>query len=203
MKLLYCVFATTMLVTLPAFAAPGDLSNIQLAQRNPEQEQGRERGGERGNQDRGQGENRGRAEEPRGGPRAGAPAVRQEAPNPRAQQNGRGENQTARGRQNVRGPIEHGPSQYEKRAFQRNVTAPRRFRIGAFRAPQGWQYRRWAFGQTLPRVYWAQPYWITNFWLYDLDRPPVGCEWVRSGPDALLIDTSTGEILEAEYNVFY
>ena len=99
--------------------------------------------------------------------------------------------------------MEHGPSQYERRAFQRNVTAPQRFRAAAFRAPSGWQYRRWAYGDSLPRAYWAQPYWITNFWLYDLDRPPLGCEWVRSGPDALLVDTVTGEILEAEYNVFY
>ena len=99
--------------------------------------------------------------------------------------------------------MEHGPEQFERRAFQRNVEAARRFRAGAFRPPVGWQYRRWTFGERLPPAYWAQPYWITNFWLFDLDRPPFGTEWVRSGPDALLVDVSTGEILQVEYNVFY
>jgi Ni/Co efflux regulator RcnB len=99
--------------------------------------------------------------------------------------------------------VEHGPSQFEKRAFQRNVTATRRFRAGTFRAPPGWQYRRWTYGESLPMAYWAPAYWITNFSLYDLDRPPLGSDWVRNGPDALLVDTTTGEILEVVYNVFY
>ena len=99
--------------------------------------------------------------------------------------------------------FEHGPREFERRAFQRNWTAPRRFRMGVFRGPPGWAYRRWTFGESLPRAYWARNYWITDFWLYDLDRPPLGTEWVRSGPDALLVDTVSGEVLQAEYNVFY
>ena len=200
-----------------SLAAPGDFSNQKFAQRNPDEGRGQERRGEdgrneapgqagptRGPQDNGrgqQGDNRGTQGndrgpgQPQGGPRTGASQPAQAAParGPR----GNGQNQTARA------PVEHGPQQFERRAFQRNVTASQRFRAGVFRAPPGWQYRRWAYGESLPRVFWAQPYWITNFWLYDLDRPPLGCEWVRSGPDALLVDTSTGEILEAEYNVFY
>jgi Ni/Co efflux regulator RcnB len=210
--LLNSVFALTLFAGLPALAAPADHPNTKLAQRDDEQ--GRQRGGgeQRGNQgqqgqNRGpQGENRGQAEPPRGGPRTGAPPPTQAAPAQRPQNDrgqARGPAQAARGRPNARQPVEHGPSQYEKRAFQRNVTASRRFRVGAFRPPQGWRYQRWTFGQILPRPFWAQPYWITNFWLYDLDRPPTGCEWVRSGPDALLVDTVTGEILETEYNVFY
>jgi Ni/Co efflux regulator RcnB len=223
MKLPAFVLAISVLIAVPALAAPADFSNQKFAQRNPDEEKGRGGGEQRGNENQGQNRgpqgnnrnesppqnraqenNRSQAEAPRGGPRAGGPAVTQPAQNQRVQQNrGAESRQTARARGNVRQPVEHGPSKYEKRAFQRNVTASRRFRIGAFRPPQGWQYRRWTFGETLPRPFWAQPYWITNFWLYDLDRPPVGCEWVRSGPDALLVDTSSGEILEAEYNVFY
>ena len=108
-----------------------------------------------------------------------------------------------RGSGRIAGPVEHGPSQFERRAFQRNETAPRRFRVGRFRPPPGWQYRHWTYGEYLPMLFWSPTYWITNFWLYDLDRPPVGCEWVRNGPDALLVDISTGEILEVVYDVFY
>ncbi|HXJ00100.1 MAG TPA: RcnB family protein [Micropepsaceae bacterium] len=99
--------------------------------------------------------------------------------------------------------VEHGPPQFEQRAFERNFDAPRRFRIERFRPPPGWRYRRWVYGDILPPAYWARPFWIGSFWLYDLDRPPLGYEWVRSGPDALLVDTVTGRILRVEYNVFY
>jgi Ni/Co efflux regulator RcnB len=217
--LLGSVFAVTIFASVPALAAPGDLPNQKFAQRNPDEGRGQDRRGEdgrnegpgqagpaRGPQDNGrapQGNSRGPGQ-PQGGPRTGAPQPAQAAPARGPRGNDRGQNQTARGPGNAaRAPVEHGPQQFERRAFQRNVTAPQRFRAGAFRAPPGWQYRRWTYGESLPRVFWAQPYWIANFWLYDLDRPPLGCEWVRSGPDALLVDTSTGEILEAEYNVFY
>ena len=148
-----------------------------------------------------QGDNRGRGQITGGQvPRGGGPESAPSSPNRGPQ---RGPGQFAQGRGNVAGPVEHGPREFEKRAFQRNLTAPRRFQVGAFRPPPGWQYRQWTYGEYLPPMFWAQMYWIANFWLYDLDRPPLGCEWVRSGADALLVDTSTGEILEVVYNVFY
>lgn len=225
------ICALVVMMAVPSFAAPGNISAQKIADRKEDQQQGRregpqagnpgqaqQRGNERqqggrgpgqaipnqGQQGRGapnagaQGRNRAQVQSggnqaPQAGrpaaPRGGRPAVAQGAPN--------------RGGGRATGPVEHGPAQFEKRAFQRNETAPRRFRVGAFRAPPGWQYRRWNYGQILPTPFWAQAYWITNFWLYDLDRPPVGFEWVRNGPDALLVDTTSGEILEVEYNVFY
>jgi len=33
--------------------------------------------------------------------------------------------------------------------------------------------------------------------------PPVGCEWVRVGSDALLVDIWTGEVLSVEYGLFW
>lgn len=209
-RLLGSILATAMVLGVTALAAPGDFSNQKLAQGYQDDQRGRQRGGEaRGerapaetapNRDS-QGGNRGRGE--RGGARNEAPPPAQAAPNRGFQEGDRRRAETTRGRGNFGREVEHGPSQFEKRAFQRNVMSARRFRAGAFRAPAGWRYRRWGFGESLPRAFWAQPYWITNFWLYDLDRPPFGCEWVRFGPDALLVDTSTGEILQAEYNVFY
>jgi len=208
-RLLSPVFAATVFMGMSAHAAPGDFSNQKFAQGAQEDQRGRERGETRGAQqgreqagpNRGQQDNnRGREE---GGARGGPPPAAQTGPNRGAQDNNRGEARNARDRGNAGRQVEHGPAQFERRAFQRNFMAPRRFRAGAFRAPPGYRYQRWTFGESLPRAFWAQPYWITNFWVYDLDRPPFGTEWVRFGPDALLVDTSTGEILQAEYNVFY
>jgi Ni/Co efflux regulator RcnB len=43
---------------------------------------------------------------------------------------------------------------------------------------------------------------LADYWLFALEVPPVGYEWVRSGNDALLVNTSNGEILQVEYSVF-
>ncbi|HEL3249660.1 TPA: RcnB family protein, partial [Stenotrophomonas maltophilia] len=41
------------------------------------------------------------------------------------------------------------------------------------------------------------------FWLFGLDMPPMGYEWVRHGPDALLINTGNGEIVQVVYGRFF
>jgi Ni/Co efflux regulator RcnB len=87
--------------------------------------------------------------------------------------------------------------------FRRSYDAPRRFRVGVYHAPRGYSYRRWHHGERLPRAYFARNYWLTNFVIYGLFAPPPGLMWVRYGPDALLIDTYTGEIVQVRYNVFY
>jgi Ni/Co efflux regulator RcnB len=87
--------------------------------------------------------------------------------------------------------------------FHKNMRAQHRFRIGSYRGPHGYHYRRWAFGMFLPEIYFAQDYWISDYSDYDLDDPPDGYVWVRYGPDALLIDEDTGAIVEVEYGVFY
>jgi Ni/Co efflux regulator RcnB len=74
--------------------------------------------------------------------------------------------------------------------------------VGPYRRPPGWQDRRWAYGQTLPRAYWAAPYLIGDYWLFALEVPPAGYEWIRSGNDAILVSTDNGEILQVEYGVF-
>jgi Ni/Co efflux regulator RcnB len=87
--------------------------------------------------------------------------------------------------------------------YRRAVTAPRRFRAGTYRAPHGYQYRRWSYGQYLPSIYYSNTYWLSNFLLYGLFAPPADAVWVRYGPDALLVDRYTGEVISVEYNVFY
>ncbi len=66
----------------------------------------------------------------------------------------------------------------------------------------GWAPHRWGYGEVLPRAYWAAPYLIADYWLFALEVPPAGYEWVRDDTDALLVNTSTGEILQVEYGAF-
>lgn len=87
--------------------------------------------------------------------------------------------------------------------YRRSFEAPRRFRVGVYRAPPGYHYHRWHHGDRLPRAYFARHYWLPNFVIYGLFAPPPGLMWVRYGPDALLIDIYTGEIVQVRYNVFY
>ena len=98
---------------------------------------------------------------------------------------------------------DHGPRNFDRRAFNRNFRAPQRFRAGIYRPLPGWRYRRYAYGEFLPPMFWGENYWIVEFWLYGLDRPPEGCNWVRYGNDAMLIDMVTGEVLQVAYDVFY
>jgi Ni/Co efflux regulator RcnB len=94
------------------------------------------------------------------------------------------------------------PSSVDRGAYQHNYQAARSYHIGPYRRPPGWTARRWGYGEILPRVYWAPQYLIADYWLFALEVPPVGYEWVRDGNDALLINTATGEILQVEYGVF-
>jgi Ni/Co efflux regulator RcnB len=178
----------TASMNLAAYAAPdghASRDSVQIAQDRPQEQRRDGRGG--------------------GNP-PGAPARRPQTRGPQAGPSPGsrpGPGPSARNRPGSPPRFEHGPPVYEKRAFQRNYLAPRRFRLGVYRSPPGWMYRRWMYGEYLPPAFWARSFWITSFWLYGLDRPPLGCEWVRYGSDALLIDVATGEILQVVYNAFY
>ncbi len=90
----------------------------------------------------------------------------------------------------------------DRGSYQHNFQAARSYKIGPYHRPAGWNARRWAYGQTLPRGYWAPQFILADYWLFALEVPPSGYEWVRDDSDALLVDTSTGEILQVEYGVF-
>jgi Ni/Co efflux regulator RcnB len=87
--------------------------------------------------------------------------------------------------------------------YHRAFNAPRRFHAQTYRRPPGWYSRRWSFGEILPALFWAQDYWLNDYFDYGLDEPPPGTVWVRDGGDAILIDRFSGEIIEVEYGVFY
>jgi hypothetical protein len=76
-------------------------------------------------------------------------------------------------------------------------------RISPFIYPPGWGYRTWAVGAVLPPIFLAQQYYYSDWATLGLDPPPPGAQWVRYGPDLLLVDVSTGNVIETVPGVFY
>jgi len=87
--------------------------------------------------------------------------------------------------------------------FHKVFRAPHRYRIGAWRAPRGFTYRRFGIGERVPAVLLVADFFLTDFALYGLEAPPPEYVWVRDGSDAVLVDRYTGEVIEVEYDVFY
>ena len=94
------------------------------------------------------------------------------------------------------------PKDFDRGAYQHNFQAARSFHIGPYHRPNGWRDHRWVYGEVLPRAYWVPEYLIADYWLFALEVPPGGYEWVRDGSDALLINIGDGSILQVEYDVF-
>ena len=76
------------------------------------------------------------------------------------------------------------------------------FHAERYRWPHGYRYRRFAVGYALPRRFWVHDYFLDNYALYDLDPPPQNFEWVRYGPDILLVDLNSGAIAQVIYGAF-
>jgi hypothetical protein len=115
-----------------------------------------------------------------GGPHPGAEFVRPGEPHPRAEFGRPG------GAQFI----------YRGRAFERVRSAP-------YVYPPGWGYQRWAIGAFLPPVILARDYWYPDWDLLGLPPPPPDFQWVRYGADLLLVDLTSGEVVEVIYDVFY
>jgi Ni/Co efflux regulator RcnB len=94
------------------------------------------------------------------------------------------------------------PNTVDRGAYQHNFQAARSFKIGPYHRPAGWSAHRWGFGEILPRAYWGPQFILADYWLFALEVPPAGYEWVRDGNDAILVSTDSGEILQVEYGVF-
>jgi len=92
----------------------------------------------------------------------------------------------------------HAPARvfYQGRSFSS-------FRAPPFYYPGGWGYRRWAVGEVLPGLFLTQGYFIGDWAAYGLGPPPPGLQWVRYGPDALLVNVYTGQVVDTVYSVFW
>lgn len=102
---------------------------------------------------------------------------------------------------NPGGPRPHYSPQFFPHVF--NPGARFHWRGGFWRGPPGWYYHSWYYGQYLPYGWFASEWWINDYWDYDLPVPPYGYEWVRNGPDALLINVYTGFVAEVVPGIFY
>jgi Ni/Co efflux regulator RcnB len=78
-----------------------------------------------------------------------------------------------------------------------------RVRARAFHYPRGYHYRRWNSGSILPRVFLSRYYYYPSWYDLGFGPPPPGYQWVRYGPDLLLVNVYTGRIRDVAYNVFY
>jgi Ni/Co efflux regulator RcnB len=73
---------------------------------------------------------------------------------------------------------------------------------GGYVFPSGHHYRRRHIGQRLPLIFLSEIYDFTDYAAAGFEDPPPGYEWVRYGPDLLLVDIDTGEVVDVEYGVF-
>ncbi len=95
------------------------------------------------------------------------------------------------------GPL-YGPGQFSFRGHNFN-----RVHLNPFIYPPGWAYRQWAIGAVLPPLFLARDYYYPEWAALGLEPPPPGTQWVRYGPDLLLVDVTTGQVIDVAYGVFY
>lgn len=69
-------------------------------------------------------------------------------------------------------------------------------RAGRFIYPAGWHYRRWAVGATLAAVFLTSTYYFTSYAAMGLPAPAYGQQWVRYGPDLLLVEIPGGRVIQ-------
>jgi Ni/Co efflux regulator RcnB len=75
--------------------------------------------------------------------------------------------------------------------------------VAPFVYPRGWAYRRWVIGAVLPPLFLAPAYYYSGWADLGLPPPQPGFQWVRYGPDLLLVDLTTGEVVDTVYGAFY
>jgi Ni/Co efflux regulator RcnB len=86
--------------------------------------------------------------------------------------------------------------------YRKTVTSKHRYNAAAFVAPSGFTYRRFSVGEHVPSMLLSDSVVLDNYQNYALETPPSGLTWIRDGQDALLIDMRTGEVIQADYDVF-
>ena len=94
---------------------------------------------------------------------------------------------------------------YDPQFYPRQIRPEHRYHWDRddWRPQRGFYYRRWSYGEYLPFGWFDQSYWVDNYWDYDLPVAPYGYQWVRVGPDVLLINLATGFVAETIYGLFY
>jgi len=96
------------------------------------------------------------------------------------------------------GPHVVGGAQFSYRGHNFN-----RVHLAPFVYPAGWGYRRWAVGAVLPPLFLVPAYYYADWATLGLAAPEPGFQWVRYGPDLVLVNVATGQIVDVVYGAFY
>jgi len=94
------------------------------------------------------------------------------------------------------GPVAHGPIGFHPGGFHPGH---------GFGAPHGvWpvHFHRWGYGQFYPRDLLVPAAFLVDYAAYDLAAPAADCEWVQNGPDALLVNLDTGQVIQVVPGAF-
>ena len=77
------------------------------------------------------------------------------------------------------------------------------FHLGFYFDPYGWGYQPFSIGWRLWPSYYSRNYWINDPWMYRLPYAPPGYVWIRYFNDALLVDTWSGQVVDAIPDFFW
>lgn len=68
--------------------------------------------------------------------------------------------------------------------------------------PHGYGYVHRSIGWVMPGAFLTSAYFYAGWATLGLTAPPPEYQWVRYGPDLLLVNTVTGQVTDARYGVF-
>ena len=97
----------------------------------------------------------------------------------------------------------HGPPGHPGGAMMWRGHPVTRVHVAPFVYPHGWAYRRWVVGAALPPLFLAPAYYYSGWAGLGLPPPQPGFQWVRYGPDLLLVNVGTGQVVDVIYGAFY
>lgn len=70
--------------------------------------------------------------------------------------------------------------------------------------PPGFTYRLWAVGAILPPLFWSTPtYYYPGWAAMGLPPPDPGYQYIEYGPDLLLVNVTTGQVVQVFPGAFY
>lgn len=111
----------------------------------------------------------------------------------------RGGGRVAGGRPNYGHGVYHGP---RGNRFYHGGHYFARVHGGPWVWPGGYGYHRFFVGGILPAIFLGSAYAYADYVGLGLAAPDPGFEWVRYGPDLVLVNQTTGAIVDVVYGAF-
>jgi Ni/Co efflux regulator RcnB len=90
----------------------------------------------------------------------------------------------------------------DRGAYRAGGAAHPRVSAEPYRYPPDVSYRFYRRGEQFPGALLIDAYLIEDVLGLGLAEPPHGDRWVRFGPDAVLVDPNSGQVLDVVYGVF-